>query len=485
MASSSASSTANGAVSLLDLPIKSTVGVDGHIIVLKRDDFVGIFGVPSDNRLHLITARPASTKQQQETFSALTCGFILFPVKESDWIVARRFDRRTEEVGSTPLSELTTANLVKQFRKGQMHQRTVPYEGILSASDIETWNTQTRFICEGLLTKRGLSHGDKVVPGCYEDDSNDSGQKDVDGKSLAYPPIPVLDDSSQLKRTSHAGTKRYLAELSPADRTALFVHEHPANVAFTNILTRFYDNNWKQLLGDIQLSYTMFLHIQCLASMEHWRDLVAMSSMVDFSTISNYRDFYNNLLAVLASQVMTMEQDFFEDIEHSGGNFFVPAIERLCSKCSQTADRGSLNALCRIMSTRIPGFGDMLNGQKQQNNNGSEDSRSQQMEMLDTHDMDGDAVMGEESDNDSDGPIVVSTNEIEASITRSSQRPRIPFAPVEYSKDERESYPLLFAAKLEHEDILMACSRILDEKNDVSLVREAASYLERVEAKRK
>lgn len=137
------------------------------------------------------------------------------------------------------------------------------------------------------------------------------------------------------------------------------------------------------------------------------------------------------------------------------------------------------------MSTRIPGFGDMLNGQKQQNNNGSEDSRSQQMEMLDTHDMDGDAVMGEESDNDSDGPIVVSTNEIEASIARSSQRPRIPFAPVEYPKDERESFPLLFAAKLEHEDILMACSRILDEKNDVSLVREAASYLERVEAKRK
>ena len=56
--------------------------------------------------------------------------------------------------------------------------------------------------------------------------------------------------------------------------------------------------------------------------------------------------------------------------------------------------------------------------------------------------------MGEESDNDSDGPIVVSTNEIEASIARSSQRPSIPFAPMEYSNDERESYPLLFACQV-------------------------------------
>ena len=35
MASSSAASTANGAVSLLDLPIKSAVGIDGHIIAIE------------------------------------------------------------------------------------------------------------------------------------------------------------------------------------------------------------------------------------------------------------------------------------------------------------------------------------------------------------------------------------------------------------------------------------------------------------------
>lgn len=266
------SSTASGAISLLDLPTQSAIGIDGHVILLKRDDFVGIIsGVPSDHMFHLLTVRPASTTQK-ETFSTLTCGFVLFPPKKSDWIVARRYDPRTEEVDSTPLDELTTANLNRQVQEGQMQQRVVPYDGILPTLEIETWKTQTSFISEGLLDKRGLCHGDKVVPGCYEDDNcNESNSEAAaDGKSLVCPPIPVLDDTSKLKRTSHIGTKRYLAELSPADRTALFMEENPADRAFANVLARYYGNNWKDLLGDIQLSYTMFLHIQCLASMEHW-----------------------------------------------------------------------------------------------------------------------------------------------------------------------------------------------------------------------
>lgn len=39
---------------------------------------------------------------------------------------------------------------------------------------------------------------------------------------------------------------------------------------------------------------------------------MAMTSMVDYSTISKYADFYASLLKVLTSQIMTMEQDFFE-----------------------------------------------------------------------------------------------------------------------------------------------------------------------------
>lgn len=272
MASTSSPSTASGAVALLDLPLRSVVGVDGHVIVLQRDDFVGIHGFPSDGNFHLVTTRSsAGTAAEKQNLSAITCGFVLLPLKESDWIVARKYNAQTEEVSAAPLDSRTTENLVAQVKRGRMQQRVIPYDSILPESEIEIWKKQTKYISGSLLEKRGLCHGDKVVPGCYEDDDTEtSAAKNVDGKSIEYPPIPVLDDTSKLKRTSHAGTKRYLAQLSPSDRTALFLDDAPSDRAFSDILVRYYDNRWQELLGDIQLSYTMFLHIQCLASLEHW-----------------------------------------------------------------------------------------------------------------------------------------------------------------------------------------------------------------------
>ena len=45
----------------------------------------------------------------------------------------------------------------------------------------------------------------------------------------------------------------------------------------------------------------------------------------------------------------------------------------------------------------------------------------------------------------------------------------------------KTAYPLLVASIMPQEDILMTCARALDDARDVSLVREAAAYLEEVE----
>ncbi len=83
---------------------------------------------------------------------------------------------------------------------------------------------------------------------------------------------------------------------------------------------------------------------------------------------------------------------------------------------------------------------------------------------------------------DDDTPVVVDMHDIEASFARSSE------AKVRHGNDRyglpvlvKEAYPLLVAAIQPHEDILMTCARALDEKKDVSLVREAAAYLEEME----
>jgi A1 cistron-splicing factor AAR2 len=95
----------------------------------------------------------------------------------------------------------------------------------------------------------------------------------------------------------------------------------------------------------------------------------------------------------------------------------------------------------------------------------------------------------EEEMNDEDGPVIVPSDEVEASISRSSLNAQYS---QKYSgqmrkenEQHRQEYPLLFAAITPHEDVVMACARILEAGNDVSLVREAAAYLEEVEAYRR
>ena len=91
-------------------------------------------------------------------------------------------------------------------------------------------------------------------------------------------------------------------------------------------------------------------------------------------------------------------------------------------------------------------------------------------------------AMDYESDcDDEDGPVVVGMEEVQASLERSSdyKNPRndIPLG-------IQNRYPLLIAGIQNHEDILMTCARALDEKKDVSLVREAAAYLEETERRK-
>lgn len=141
----------------------------------------------------------------------------------------------------------------------------------------------------------------------------------------------------------------------------------------------------------------------------------------------------------------------------------------------------ALASLKRALQTQFPGFLANDGNTRQENH----DPTNEDVDMM-GESGGGDVVRGGESDDEGD-PVVVSNDELQAFLARLAQKksgPNSPLVSTEYSKQEREAYPLLFAAKQGHEDVLMACARILDEKNDVSLVREAAAYLEEVEAKR-
>jgi hypothetical protein len=238
------------------------------------------------------------------------------------------------------------------------------------------------------------------------------------------------------------------------------------------------------LLSEI-LVLTLLFHFR--------RDLVAMTSTISSSQVAHHVEFYCNLLNVVANQLAAMEQEFFEDIEYSGDNFFVPAIKRLCFTCSQIPDErvmNSLSLLSVILSSRFPSIFESIERYSERHGTSLqvEQERSGEDELYQTtlvelEEEEHVADMGDESDDDN-GPVIVPSDDVAASMARLKETSRSIFPSIEYSKKDRETYRFLFAAKLDHEDILMTCARILDDANDVSLVREASAYLEEVEAKR-
>ena len=331
-------------VGLLNLNAGSVIGVDGQSIVLKANDFVGISNPSAlenekrkedekeDGVFHLVTVRGSILESKAKSNavpsnrnigSALTVGLVLVGEKVIQQPIIRRWNPQTEEISAGVPDEETCENLLSQVEhSGIQPHRILPYHQVVSIDQATQWKDRTCHITKQLLLDRGMQHGDKVVPGTFQEEQNQElnqnkpiptdNRVSVDGRSLVYPNIPVVT-RDKIQCQKHAGTKAYLQELSPEERTALFLQPNPSTHVFQHILARYYHQDWKLLLGDIQLSYIIFLHLQCFASLEHWRDCVAMLANVEATGMLQYSDLYHQLLDLMSQQMTsTMERDFFE-----------------------------------------------------------------------------------------------------------------------------------------------------------------------------
>ena len=528
------------ALAILDLPIGSVINIDGTAIVLQRNDFIGIHSIPkkpatstshdqnvaklaNDTLIfHLVTIRGGNAKADTSTAPTTTVGFLMLACGVDDAVVARRYDPLTEQVSSHSIDEITIRNLIDKVYQNQIDpHRIVSYWDITSNTNQELWNDSTSFITNDFLTNfKKLKHGNKIVPGAYEFDSdnndidalqNGTTNSDVDGISVRYPPIPVFAKGSHGKNFPsnikavpahrHVGTRRFLQSLSPSLRTSFFFMTdgtNPANTALTYIIKTSYEDRWEYLLGDLQMSFALFLHLHCYTSYTYWRDVVAMMSSVDEHGMAQHMNIYDAFFNILSTRIQCIdnENDAFSDIDLLHDDCFLPlSLERLLSTASIVTLKmnvdyfsTSLMKLKKAIQKKFPSrFGEteilsLANGSVVHGIQRDSDGMDTSVDF----------------DDDDDVPVVVSTEEIEDSLTRSQ----------EYSNElERyyhatkstdliqgpdrkvlqEHYPLLLAAvdsSSGKEDVLMTCARVLYDAVDASLVREAAAYLEDVESKK-
>ena len=269
----------------------------------------------------------------------------------SNNFIARQYDPQTEEMSSCPLDNVTRKNLYNAIQKQTtMKQKLpdprmtlIPYDIFtkMSSGDCDqdkkmdskqrttTWGEHlTNFISKQVLIRHNLTgHGDKIVPGSMDMDTdleidntkskskvevmNDDVIEQIqDGVSMKYRPIPCFDlsqgrrgemgekksgeevqmksRSMKIRPQSHNGTRKYLASLTPPERTALFTMQHghgyggcnsssiernsssSGDHVFQCILRDYYNGRWEMLLGELQLSFVVFVCCSCLCSLEHW-----------------------------------------------------------------------------------------------------------------------------------------------------------------------------------------------------------------------
>lgn len=442
-------------VGLLQLKRDAVVGIDGQSLVLRTDDFL-VSNVPDE--FHFVTVRHSESR--------LVVGFLLFGDQSESFI--RKYDAYSEEVSGKPVDRLTVDNLLSA---APSNPRVVAYTRVVPDSQVQQWKKQTNFIhASQILAIRRIENGEKIVPGSYsmEDDGivSSKEQRTEDGKSLIYPPIPVVDSKLSIWQTKHSGTKRYLHRLSPSERTSLFVNDTSpiADRLFEDILQKYYNGQWQALMGDLQLSYSLFLYLQCFSSFEHWKDLVAMICLVNAKGMQDQSTFYRSLISVLSAQLITMEKGFLEDMDEAGNNFLLPLLKQLCQNLweSKVIEEQEWSNFQSLLMNTFP--------------NSFVQSNYNQMNHYPLEGMDWDG--GDGGDSDEDKPVIVSTEDVQASLARSSATFQ---EKVDIPMEIKRAYPLLVASIMPQEDILMTCARVLDEKKDVSLVREAAAYLEEVE----
>ena len=507
-----------------------------------------------------------------------------------DWIFARRYDPQIEEISNVPMDELTLNNLLLAMRSGgelaviaggvmvgRQNNIVMSYDQFMMqtpssnigngdgsssgnadgrSASVSSWCARTTCINATYLQRRhGVTHGDKIVPSSYDQDENDDiqnksstrsdnavsssahAQENVDGKQLSYPQIPCIDPNITARRLmQHAGTRMYLSKLSPHIRTKLLLGEgddetfHAGEYVWNDIQSRVYvsssSSNGNAFLADVQLSFLMFLFLECHTSLEHWRDAISMCSLAVVPTkndasksttssknnnnnllLRKHSNFFQQLLTIIHDQFLCIETEFFQEVEYSSGqkNFLIQALERLCGACDDLIMEGEQHS--DIDGLKLASFKlkrmlrDRFQFDLSSSLSGSNDADIMEVEeecppivyegnkatvsSERNHDV-MEHGYNDDDDDEEDGPVIVPYDEFESSLSRSAALLNTCPKQVDSAggAKHRIDYPLLFAAMSPQEDVVMCAARVLDEQRDVSLVREAAAYLEEVEAHR-
>jgi A1 cistron-splicing factor AAR2 len=93
------------------------------------------------------------------------------------------------------------------------------------------------------------------------------------------------------------------------------------------LVQRRFNGSWKELLGELQLAFVLFLLLSSLSAFKQWQQLTAALCRCETVAESD-AGFYKSYIRVLHAQLKLVPEDFFA-IELSKENFLVSSLSAM------------------------------------------------------------------------------------------------------------------------------------------------------------
>lgn len=324
-----------GFVRCLDMPVGTAFGIDMRTYFLG-ERFGGIKMVPTDV-LHLVTWG-----------NDLTCCGVFLRLHAADVAIMRW--NADDEALRLVSDEAESLPRVQQVLR-------MEHDGVLAPYPLATadeWRALAGHVSEAVLHRAGIPLGVPTAPAGIDDDellreveALEREQRDGSG-SVAVAAAKVAAAKAAAPKTRPPSTDADADMDDGAPRAARFVTLDPrrSGVGLSGAaLSRFHldrsewlaqllgeayadggtddERNERMMLGELQLSYVLFLRVCSLRALEQWKSLVHLLCACEEALCVRAR-LYANALAVLRAQLALATADVLEE-----GNFLRASLASL------------------------------------------------------------------------------------------------------------------------------------------------------------
>lgn len=317
----SGTDTSDSILIVLDVPSGVEFGID-CITYETGPKFKGLSLVPTG--LHFVYHGTGMGARQ---------GFFIM-VGNKD-IHVKRWDSSQEEIlPRIDLSEASLRNLRHSLAIGELNEYLGPYP----LQQHHTWKNITNFISVDVLERTDCSLCSLIYPG---DDSDvlvlertpAQTTRNKHGGHSSEAVKPYFPDSARIARFSDLQMieMELIESLPPGPKRASTVTAMmmDKSTLVEHMITHIHQGSWSQFLGEIQLSFVLFMVLYSYPALKQWK-LFVYSVCSSERLLQNNQPFTSAFLRMLFGQLNFAPADFFEN-ELSTQNFLRPTITALFS----------------------------------------------------------------------------------------------------------------------------------------------------------